>query len=74
MCKGDLNRKWHFAIQLHVLINADALMKFLDHFNPTFTLTCYQLIVVGLGEGQERICLDTNSDSKFSFKESKILM
>ena len=49
-------------------------MKFLDHFNPTFTLTCYQLKVVGLGEGQERICLDTNSDSKFSFKVSKILM
>ena len=49
-------------------------MKFLDHFTPTFTLTCYQLKVVGLGEGQERICLDTNSDSKLSFKVSKILM
>ena len=49
-------------------------MKFLDHFTPIFTLTCYQLTVVGLGEGQERIFSDTNSDSKFSFKVTKILM
>ena len=38
-------------MQFPVLTSADALMKFFDYFTLTFTLTCYQLTVVGLGEG-----------------------
>ena len=30
--------------------------------NPTFTLTCYQFTVVGLGEGWVGSCLDTDID------------
>ena len=30
--------------------------------NPTFTLTCYQLIVVGLGEGYRCRCTDADVD------------
>ena len=38
-------------MQFLVLTSADALMNFFDYFTLTFTLTCYQLTVVGLGEG-----------------------
>ena len=32
--------------------------------NPTFTLTCYQLTVVGLGEGYVGHCPDTDIDPR----------
>ena len=37
--------------------------------NPTLTWPCYQLTVIGLGEGFLRNCSDTHTDTKFPCKE-----
>ena len=41
--------------------------------NPTFTLTCYQLTVVGLGEGLVGSCPDTDIDPKYCRENDKLV-